>query len=92
MRILVFQHIECEHPGMLRTCLSEHDVEWDAVELDQGEAIPELNDYDALGVMGGQPPSLFPPVVTPLSRTKAVCVCVMRAKLVSTEMNARSLL
>jgi len=53
MRILVFQHIECEHPGMLRTCLSEHDVAWDAVELDQGEAIPDLNDYDALWVMGG---------------------------------------
>ena len=53
MRILVFQHIECEHPGMLRTCLSEHDVEWDAVELDQGEAIPDLNAYDALWVMGG---------------------------------------
>ena len=53
MRILVFQHIECEHPGMLRTCLSEHDVAWDAVELDQGEAIPELKDYDALWVMGG---------------------------------------
>ena len=53
MRILVFQHIECEHPGMLRTFLSEHDVAWDAVELDQGETIPELNDYDALWVMGG---------------------------------------
>jgi len=53
MRILVFQHIECEHPGMLRTCLAEHDVAWDAVELDQGEAIPDLNDYDALWVMGG---------------------------------------
>ena len=53
MLILVFQHIECEHPGMLRTCLSEHDVAWDAVELDQGEAIPDLNAYDALWVMGG---------------------------------------
>ena len=39
---------------MLRTCLSEHDVAWDAVELDQGEAIPDLNDYDALWVMGGR--------------------------------------
>ena len=52
MLILVFQHIECEHPGMLRTRLSEHDVAWDAVELDQGEAIPDLNDYDALWVWG----------------------------------------
>ena len=53
MLILVFQHIECEHPGMLRTCLSEHDVAWDAVELDQGHVIPDLNAYDALWVMGG---------------------------------------
>ena len=53
MRILVFQHIECEHPGMLRTCLSEHNVEWDAVELYLEEAIPDLNDFDALWVMGG---------------------------------------
>ena len=53
MRILVFQHIECEHPGMLRNCLSEHNVEWDAVELDQGDAIPDLNAYEALWGMGG---------------------------------------
>ena len=54
MRILVFQHIECEHPGMLRTCLLEHDVAWVAVELDQGDVIPDVNDYDALWVMGGR--------------------------------------
>jgi hypothetical protein len=53
MRILVFQHIECEHPGMLRTCLSEHDLAWDVVQLDQGQVIPDLNTYDALWVMGG---------------------------------------
>ncbi len=53
MRLLVFQHIECEHPGMLRTYLSEDGVSWDAVELDAGEAIPPLEDYDALWVMGG---------------------------------------
>ena len=52
IRILVFQQIECEHPGMLRTCLSEHEVAWDAVDLDQGEVIPDLNVYDALWVMG----------------------------------------
>lgn len=53
MRLLVFQHIECEHPGMLRTFLAEDDVAWDAVELDAGEPIPPLEDYDALWVMGG---------------------------------------
>ena len=53
MRLLVFQHIECEHPGSLRQFLDAGDVQWDAVNLDQGDAIPELSSYDALWVMGG---------------------------------------
>ena len=53
MRLLVFQHIDCEHPGVLRKFLAEDGVEWDAVELDAGEEIPPLERYDALWVMGG---------------------------------------
>lgn len=53
MRLLVFQHIECEHPGSLRNYLREDGVDWDAVELDEGEPIPDLTNYDALWVMGG---------------------------------------
>jgi len=53
MKLLVFQHIDCEHPGSLRTFLAADNVEWHAVNLDQGEAIPALQDYDALWVMGG---------------------------------------
>lgn len=53
MRLLVFQHIECEHPGELRRFLAEDGHEWSAVELDAGEAIPRLEDFDALWVMGG---------------------------------------
>ncbi len=53
MKLLVFQHIECEHPGSLRTFLAEDGVQWDAVNLQNGEAIPPLEDYDALWVMGG---------------------------------------
>ena len=53
MRLLVFQHIECEHPGILRRFLRQDGIEWDAVELDAGEPIPELENYDALWVMGG---------------------------------------
>lgn len=53
MRLLVFQHIECEHPGVLRRFLAEDGVAWDAVELDAGEPIPPLERYDALWVMGG---------------------------------------
>ncbi len=53
MRLLVFQHIDCEHPGSLRGFLQADGIEWDAVELDAGEEIPDLDDYDALWVMGG---------------------------------------
>ncbi len=53
MRFLVFQHIACEHPGSLRDAMQAHGVAWDAVELDEGEAIPPLERYDALMVMGG---------------------------------------
>ncbi len=53
MRLLVFQHIACEHPGQLRKFLQADGIEWRAVELDAGEPIPPLEDYDALWVMGG---------------------------------------
>ena len=53
MRILVFQHIACEHPGIFRTFLRHEGVAWDAVELDAGAPIPPLEDYSALWVMGG---------------------------------------
>ena len=52
-RLLVFQHIACEHPGALRTYLEEDGVAWDTVKLDEGDHIPPLQDYDALWVMGG---------------------------------------
>ncbi|HVJ36143.1 MAG TPA: type 1 glutamine amidotransferase [Terriglobia bacterium] len=53
MRFLVFQHIACEHPGILRDFLARDGIAWDAVELDEGDAIPALDRYDALWVMGG---------------------------------------
>jgi GMP synthase-like glutamine amidotransferase len=52
-RILVFQHIPIEHPGIFRDFLAEDGVPWDAVELDAGDPIPDLDGYDALWVMGG---------------------------------------
>ncbi len=53
MRILVFQHIACEHPGIFRQFFAEDGITWDAVELDEAEAIPDLESYDVLWVMGG---------------------------------------
>lgn len=53
MRILVFQHIAVEHPAIFRDFLAEDGIAWDAVELDEGQAIPALDGYDQLWVMGG---------------------------------------
>ena len=53
MRLLVFKHIACEHPGVLRSFLAEDGIPWDAVELAAGEPIPALESYDMLWVMGG---------------------------------------
>jgi GMP synthase-like glutamine amidotransferase len=53
MRFLVFQHIAIEHPGIFRDFFAADGIAWDPVELDEGEAIPDLAGYDALWVMGG---------------------------------------
>ncbi|ABD86449.1 type 1 glutamine amidotransferase [Rhodopseudomonas palustris] len=53
MRFLVFQHIDIEHPGIFREFWRADGIAWDAVELDEGDPIPELEAYDALVVMGG---------------------------------------
>ena len=53
MRLLVFQHLEVEHPGVLRRFLAADGIAWDAVRLDQGQSIPSLDGYDQLWVMGG---------------------------------------
>ena len=53
MRFLVFQHIAIEHPGIFRDFFAADGIQWDAVELDEGEAIPDMAGYDALWVMGG---------------------------------------
>ncbi len=52
-KLLVFQHLEVEHPGLFREFFAEDGIEWDVVELDAGERIPNLDAYDALWVMGG---------------------------------------
>lgn len=53
MRILVFQHLALEHPGVFRQFWREDDYQSTTVELDEGEAIPALDDFDLLVVMGG---------------------------------------
>jgi GMP synthase-like glutamine amidotransferase len=53
MRFLVLQHLACEHPGTLAQRLEEAGVEWDTVEVDEGEPIPDPMGYDALLAFGG---------------------------------------
>jgi GMP synthase-like glutamine amidotransferase len=53
VRILVFQHIAVEHPGSFRAMMAADGIAWDTVALDEGVAIPDLEDYAALLVMGG---------------------------------------
>ena len=53
MKILVLQHARVEHPGSLRNYLSEDGHSWTAVELDEGEPLPDIKFFDALWVLGG---------------------------------------
>lgn len=53
MRILVFQHLDVEHPGIFREFWKADGHQWDAIELDRGEEVPPLEGYDLLVVMGG---------------------------------------
>ena len=53
MKVLVLQHLAVEHPRVFRDFLREDGVAWHTVELDQGEAIPDLEPFDVMMVMGG---------------------------------------
>jgi GMP synthase-like glutamine amidotransferase len=53
MRVLVFQHHDSEGPGTLGTFLSRDGGSIDTVHFTHGDAIPALEGYDQLWVMGG---------------------------------------
>jgi GMP synthase (glutamine-hydrolysing) len=53
MRVLVLQHISCEHPGVFSDVMRERDVEQVPVELDEGEPLPDWREFDAVLAMGG---------------------------------------
>ncbi|MEQ8898448.1 MAG: type 1 glutamine amidotransferase [Roseovarius sp.] len=54
MHILVLQHERVEHPGVFRKFLREDGHTWEAIELDEGEPLPDSAEgFDALWVMGG---------------------------------------
>ncbi len=53
MKILVLQHERVEHPGSFRQMLEEDGHTWHAVHLNEGESLPDIEDYDGLWVLGG---------------------------------------
>jgi GMP synthase (glutamine-hydrolysing) len=53
LRVLVLQHIACEHPGVFSEVMQERGVEAVAVELDRGEPLPDWREFDAVLAMGG---------------------------------------
>ena len=53
MRVLVLQHIACEHPGVFAEVMRERGVEQVAVELDRDQALPDWREFDAVLAMGG---------------------------------------
>lgn len=53
MPILVLQHIACEPPGVYEDVLDERGLELVRVELDEGDALPSWQGFDAIVAMGG---------------------------------------
>jgi GMP synthase (glutamine-hydrolysing) len=53
MRVLVLQHIACEHPGVFSEVMRERGVEAFPVEVDEGEPLPQWREFDAVLAMGG---------------------------------------
>jgi GMP synthase-like glutamine amidotransferase len=53
MKFLIFQHARVEHPAIFREFFAADGIEWRAIELDEGESIPNLDGFDALMAFGG---------------------------------------
>jgi len=53
VRVLVLQHIACEHPGVFSEVMRERGVQAVAVELDREEPPPDWRDFDGVLAMGG---------------------------------------
>jgi GMP synthase (glutamine-hydrolysing) len=53
MRVLVLQHIACEHPGVFSEVMRDRGVEQVPVELDENQPLPDWREFDAVLAMGG---------------------------------------
>jgi GMP synthase-like glutamine amidotransferase len=52
-RALIFQHMDHDHPGRFADFFAEDGILPEPVRLFEGEAIPNLTDFDLLFVLGG---------------------------------------
>jgi GMP synthase (glutamine-hydrolysing) len=53
MDVVVLQHIACEPPGEYESVLRERGARLHRVELDEGDPLPSLTEFDAIVAMGG---------------------------------------
>jgi len=53
MRVAVLQHAAFEHAGILCDFMREARISFDVAALDDGDALPDLDPYDALIILGG---------------------------------------
>jgi GMP synthase (glutamine-hydrolysing) len=53
VRLLVLQHIACEHPGAFSDVLAQRGAQAVTAELDEGDALPDLAGFDGVLAMGG---------------------------------------
>jgi GMP synthase (glutamine-hydrolysing) len=53
VNVLVLQHIACEPPGVYEDVLRDRGATIERVELDEGDALPDWQRFDAVIAMGG---------------------------------------
>ena len=52
-RLLVLEHMPSQNPGIFREFAPDHDIEFTEIDLHAGDALPALDEFDGLWVMGG---------------------------------------
>jgi GMP synthase (glutamine-hydrolysing) len=53
VKVVVLQHISCEPPGVYEDVLRQRGAAIARVEVDEGERLPDQNEFDAIVAMGG---------------------------------------
>src|SRR3954468_16146854 len=52
-RVLIVKNVTREGPGLLTGLLDHHEIGYDVVDLNRGDALPDPTSYAALVVLGG---------------------------------------